>query len=58
MNYDKIDFDILKVLKEQGRTQVWLANRLDITTQTLRYKIKDNKFRVAEVSFIKGLLGI
>ena len=49
---------ILQALKEQGRTQIWLAAQIGITYQSLHGKLKNGTFTVSEKYYIANLLKI
>ena len=47
-----------KALKEQGRTKVWLADKLGIKSTSLITKIKNNTYSIADIFYISSLLEI
>lgn len=49
---------VIEALKEQGRSKVWLAEKLNITRQTLDSRLKNNDWRIGEVMLLMGLLQI
>lgn len=49
---------VIEALKEQGRSKVWLAEKLSMTRQTLDSRLKDNTWRIGEVMQLMTLLGI
>ena len=49
---------VLEALKEQGRSKVWLAEKLSMTRQTLDSRLKDNTWRINEVMLLMSLLDI
>jgi len=50
--------ELIATLYGQGRTQKWLARRMDISEQSLSRKIKNNIFSHSEKYHIKDILDI
>jgi len=49
---------IKNILKDQGRSQAWLANKLELNEKTFSGKLKRNNITGEELLKIAQLLGI
>lgn len=49
---------ILKVLKSQERSKSWLAEKIDISKQTIHYKFKSNSFTAEDLLKVAKVLNI
>lgn len=47
-----------KILRDQGRTNRWLADRLEMTEQTLYNRFEKNNWMLSEYEEIRKILGI
>ena len=49
---------ILEVLQSQERPKTWLAEKIDISKQTIRYKFNNNSFTAEDLIKIAKVLNI
>lgn len=48
--------ELKQLLKEQGRSQVWLAGKMNCHPQSITNKLRFDSFNVLEKAFIRNLL--
>lgn len=49
---------ILEILEKQERPKAWLAEKINITKQTIQYKFNNNSFTAEELIKIAKVLNI
>ena len=57
-NYMDTSKKVIEALKEQGRSKVWLCEKLNMSRPTLDNRLSDNTWRINEVITLMSLLGI